>query len=264
MSRALEAAGLLLRARTERRRAPAPLPARVAPESLAEAYAIQEASIPAILSHAGGGRPVGRKIGCTNPTAQAQLGVSGPFHGRLLSPYVWESPARVPAELFFMRVLEPEFAFRLGRDLPEAAAPYTAESVRPAIAAVMPALEIVDSRWADWTVAGALHLIADNGSNGGWVRGPETTDLSRVDFTSHPTSIGLDGEVKHRGSAANVLGSPLNALAWLANELAASGQPLRAGDYVSTGTTTVVVPAERGDAARADFGALGAVELAFD
>ena len=93
MSRALDAAGLLLRARAERRRIPAPLPARVAPEGLAEAYAIQDASIPAILSYAGGGRPVGRKIGCTNPTAQAQLGIASPFHGRLLSPYVWESPA---------------------------------------------------------------------------------------------------------------------------------------------------------------------------
>lgn len=264
MSRALEAAGLLLRARAERRRIPAPLPARVAPEGLAEAYAIQDASLPAILSYAGGGRPVGRKIGCTNPTAQAQLGIPGPFHGRLLSPYVWESPARVPAELFFMRILEPEFAFRLGRDLPASEAPYTAETVRSAIAAVLPALEIVDSRWSDWTVAGALHLIADNGSNGGWVRGPETTDLSGIDFSSHPTSISLNGELQHRGSAANVLGSPLNALAWLAGELAVAGQPLRAGDWISTGTTTVVVPAEKGDRAVADFGALGLVEVAFD
>jgi 2-keto-4-pentenoate hydratase len=263
MNRALEAAGLLLRARAERRRAPAPLPARVAPETLAEAYAVQDASIPAILSYAGGGRPVGRKIGCTNPTAQAQLGIAAPFHGRLLSPYVWESPARVPAELFFMRILEPEFAFRLARDLPASGAPYTAESVRPAIAAVMPAREIVDSRWADWTTAGALHLIADNGSNGGWVRGAETADLSAVDFSSHATSISLNGELKQRGSAANVLGSPLNALAWLATELAGAGQALKAGDCVSTGTTTVVVPAEKGDVAVADFGALGLVELAF-
>jgi 2-keto-4-pentenoate hydratase len=263
MNPALEAAGLLLRARAERRRIPAPLPAKVAPEGLAGAYAIQEASIPAILSYAGGGRPVGRKVGCTNPTAQAQLGIASPFHGRLLSPYVWESPARVPAELFFMRILEPEFAFRLGRDLPAAGAPYTAETVRPAVAAVMPALEIVDSRWADWTTAGALHLIADNGSNGGWVRGPETTDLGAVDFSNHATSISLNGELRHRGSAANVLGNPLNALAWLATELAGAGQALKAGDYVSTGTTTVVVPAEKGDEAVADFGALGRAALAF-
>lgn len=264
MSRVLEAAGLLLRARTERRRIPAPLPAQLAPGTMADAYAVQDASIPAILSHAGGGRVLGRKIGCTSRTAQEQLGVSGPFHGRLLSPYVFESPARVKADLFFMRVMEPEFAFRLGRDLPSDGAPYHAESVRPAIAAVLPALEIVDSRWIDWTTAGALHLIADNGSNGGWVRGPETADLSSVDFTRHATAISVNGELKHRGSAANVLGSPLNALAWLANELAASGQPLRAGDYVSTGTTTVVVPVEAGDHVVADFGSLGRAEVIFD
>lgn len=263
MSRALEAAGLLLRARTERRRIPAPLPPGLAPETTAEAYAIQDASIPAILSYRGGGRVIGRKIGCTSRSAQEQLGVSGPFHGRLLSPYVFESPARVQADLFFMRVMEPEFAFRLARDLPADGAPYDAASVRPAIAAVLPALEIVDSRWTDWTTCGALHLIADNGSNGGWVCGPETTDLSSIDFTSHATAISVNGELKQRGSAANVLGSPLNALAWLANELAAAGQPLRAGEYVSTGTTTIVVPVEAGDRVTADFGALGRVEVAF-
>jgi len=263
VNRALEAAGLLLRARTERRQATAPLPARVAPESEADAYAIQAASIPAILSYAGGGRPAGWKIGCTNPSAQALLGVSGPFYGRLLSPYVWESGAEIPADAFFMRILEPEIAFRLGRDLPARATPYTAAEMRAAAAAAMPAIEIVDSRWADWSKAGALHLIADNGSNGGWVRGRETTDLAGLDFAALQTSIGLNGEVKHRGAGANVLGDPLNALAWLANALAAAGRPLQAGEYVSTGTTTAVIAVEKGDRARAEFGALGSAEVAF-
>src|SRR5690606_17314210 len=128
-----------------------------------EAYAIQAATHAGILALAGGGRRIGWKIGATNPQAQAQLGVDAPFHGALLSPFVHAAPAEVPADGFFMRVLEPEIAFRLGRDLPAGGAPYALAAVADAIDAALPAIEIADSRYQDWTRAGALLLIADNG-----------------------------------------------------------------------------------------------------
>jgi 2-keto-4-pentenoate hydratase len=230
-----------------------------APVDLDEAYAIQAASLAGI-----GGRPIGYKIGCTNESAQALLGVDAPFHGRLLSDYAHASPARLEAGALRIRILEPEIAFRLGSDLPAGGAPCDAASVRPAIAAVMGAIEVVDTRYLDWLTVGALNLVADNASAGHWVCGAESADVDAVDYQRHPVLLSLNGEVRERGVAGNALGSSLNALAWLANALARRGGMLRAGDLVTTGTCTKVIPAEKGDVASADFGPLGQVEVRFD
>ena len=256
------AARLLVEARSDKRRIDA-LPTELRPTGLAEAYAIQAASLAGILEDAGGGQRLGRKIGCTNAAAQAQLNQNEPFRGALLSPFVHASPATLPADAFFIRMLEPEIAFRLGRDLPAANAPYDAASVKSAIATVMPAIEIVDSRFSDWTTAGGPQLIADNACAGHWVHGTKSPDVEAIDFANHPISISLNGELKERGSSGNALGSSLNALAWLANDLARYGQGLAAGELVTTGTCTSVIPAEKGDVGVADFGALGQVSVSF-
>jgi len=230
-----------------------------APADLDEAYAIQAASLAGI-----GGRPIGYKIGCTNESAQALLGLDAPFHGRLLADFAQASPGRLDADAMRIRILEPEIAFRLGRDLPAAGAPYDAASVRPAVAAVMGAVEVVDTRYLDWMTVGAFNLIADNASAGHWVHGPESTDVGAIDYEAHPVALSLNGELRERGVAGNALGSSLNALAWLANELVKRGGMLRAGELVTTGTCTKVIPAAKGDLVSADFGRLGRVEVTFD
>lgn len=256
------AAAALIDARRHRQRLEA-LPEGCVPADEAAAYAIQMAYGEAMLALMGGGRRVGYKAGCTNKTAQAQLGLTAPFRGLLLSPFVLPSAAELSCDLGFMRMIEAEVAFHLGADLPPRDRPYAAGDMRAAIALAMPAIEVVDSRYVDWTTIGALHLIADNGSTGYWVHGAEVTDLTAIDFTNHPVIVTRNGTPAETGNTANVLGNPLNVLAWLANHLAAYDLPLRAGDLVTTGTTIAVNPAERGDEVVADFGPIGKVSVSF-
>lgn len=255
----------LLGARHRRERLAA-LSEGAAPRDQDEAYRIQAASLPGILEQGGGGRAVGHKIGCTNVTAQQQLGLDAPFRGRLLEPTVYDSGARVPADLFFMRQMEVEFAFRIARDLPAEGAPFERADLEAVTGAVLPGLEIVDSRYRDWTTIGALALIADNAANGGWVGGEEipVADWTALDLAAHETALVINGEVRDVGRGGNVLGHPFNVLVWLADRLARDGLSLRAGDIVTTGTTTLVLPAERGDRVIGDFGALGRVEVVFE
>jgi len=233
------------------------------PADLDEAYAIQSAGIPGILAGAGGGGPIGYKIGCTNAAAQQLLGIPHPVHGVLLSPFAHESPARLDAGAFHIRVIEPEIAFRLARDLPPEGAPYAADELAPALAAVMGAIEVVDTRYANWTTVGALNLIADNASAGHWVKGAESADVAAVDYVRQPVRLYLNGAPVQEGVAGNALGSSLKALAWLANALAARGPGLKAGDLVTTGTCTPVIEVGAGDTAMADFGSLGQVSVSF-
>jgi len=241
----------------------AALPADCRPDNEVDAYRIQAAYVDRLLAVAPDGRRVGFKAGCTNETAQVQLGLSAPFRGMLLSSFVRESPAEIASADGFMRMIEAEVAFRLGADLAPQAAPLDAASVRAAVAAAMPAIEVVDSRYADWTTAGAPQLIADNGCTGFWVHGAEVRALSAIDFADLPVQVWRNGVAAEQGNSANVLGNPLNSLAWLANHLPAYGLSLRAGDLVTTGTTIAVNAAEAGDEVMADFGPLGQVSVRF-
>lgn len=255
------AAGLLLQARLERRRMAA-LPDDCRPDNEADAYLIQDRYVQRMLAHYGGGI-IGYKAGCTNVTAQRQLGLSSPFCGPLMSVFALTSPAEISAADGFMRMIEAEIGFRLGRDLPASGAPYDAASVGPALAAAFGAIEVVDSRYEDWTTAGGPQLIADNVCTGFWVHGAEVTDIAGLDLANHPVQVERNGHRAEQGNSANVLGNPLNVVAWLANHLAARGSHLKAGQLLTTGTMVAVNPAEKGDIVEADFGALGSVRVAF-
>lgn len=239
------------------------LPEAARPATIAEAYKIQAASIPAILEQAGGGRAVGYKCGATNEKAMAGMKLPEPFRAVLLSPFVHDSPADIPSSQFFMRALESEYAFRMASDLTEAGATYSMDAVRDAVAAVMPAIEIVDSRYTNWSGVGGINIIADQGAAGHWVKGAEVTDLSGINFESQTVTLTINGEVRETGTSAMVLGNPLKSLTWIANDLVKHGGGLKAGDLVTTGTCTPVVMAEAGDRAAADFGPLGHVDVQF-
>lgn len=255
------ASELLAQARINHKRLPE-LPAPVRPKTPADAYDVQDALIDRLLAHYGGS-VIGYKIACTNVTAQRQLNAEAPFAGRLLSPFFFESPARVEAAPFFMRVVEAEFAFEMARDLPPTSAPRSRQEIAAAVKAVIPGIEIVDSRFNDWTTIGAPSLIADNACNAAWVKGSAVTDWQGIDLAVQAVRVTVNGELLREGSGANVLGHPLNALEWLVNSLSARGLGLKAGQYVTTGVTTEVYMAERGDRITADFGPVGSVDLTF-
>lgn len=252
---------LLAQARINHKRLPE-LPAPIRPKTPDEAYAVQDALIDQWLAHYGGG-VIGYKVACTNVTAQRQLHVDAPFCGRLLSAFFFESPARVDTSKFFMRVVEAEFAFEMARDLPPSAMPRSRQEIAAAVKGVLPGIEIVDSRFDDWTTIGAPSLIADNACNAAWVKGRLLADWQSIDLAAQPVRVTVNGKLQREGTGGNVLGHPLNALEWLVNSLSARGLGLKAGQFVTTGVTTEVYMAERGDRITADFGPVGSVDLDF-
>lgn len=253
-----EAARLLAEARKTVTPLPE-LPADLRPETEAEAYQVQDALI-ALQKE-----PVaGWKIGCTNLAAQRMLKTEGPFSGRILATRVQESPAVIDAGAFNARGLEVEMAFRLGRDLPPAGAPYDRDTVAGAVAAFHPAVEIVDSRYVDWLRRGAPQLVADNGCHGAFVYGAPVTDWQTVDLAAHRVALVINGAETDEGFGRNVMGHPLEVLAWLANQRARHGDGLAAGQFISTGTCCPDLGwVGAGDQAVADFGDLGRVEIRF-
>ena len=239
------------------------LPEPVRPQSTGEAYGCQSDVVRQLINHYGG-HIVGYKIACTNTIAQRQLGVDEPFSGNLMSSFCSDSPARIAADQFFMRVVEAEFGFGMARDLPPLSRPRERDEVAAAIEAVIPGIEIVDSRFDDWTTIGAFSLIADNACNAAWVKGAPLADWRGIDLAAQTVKLTVNGKVVREGIGSAVLGHPLNALTWLANHLNSLGAGLQAGQYVTTGVTTEVYMAERGDRITADFGAVGTVQLVFD
>jgi 2-keto-4-pentenoate hydratase len=252
---------LLAQARITHKRLPE-LPAPVQPKTPPEAYVVQDGLIDQLLAHYGGS-VIGYKVACTNVTAQRQLNVDAPFCGRLLSAFFFDSPARVDASKFFMRVVEAEFAFEMARDLPPAPTPRSRDEIAAAVTGVIPGIEIVDSRFDEWTTIGAPSLIADNACNAAWIKGALVSDWQDLDLAAQTVRVTVNGKVLREGRGSNVLGHPLNALEWLVNSLSARGLGLKAGQYVTTGVTTEVYMAERGDRITADFGPVGSVDLEF-
>ncbi len=228
---------------------------------MADALAVQDAIETRMI--ADGARPVGWKIGATNQMARDALGVPAPFRGRLYDRQASASGASVARQAVF-QVWEVEIAVRLRADLDPADAPFTARDIEAAVAAVLPAIEIVGTVWTPFAQAPSLELVADNAVHGHWIRGGEVTDWSGLDLADGPIRLLLDGAEAAAGRGANVDGGPFGSTAWLANNLAAEGRGLRAGDYVTTGTVTPLVPIGGHRHALADFGALGRVEVALD
>jgi 2-keto-4-pentenoate hydratase len=236
------------------------LPPELTPTSRSEAYAVQA------LIEKRSARPLfGWKIAATSKAGQAHIGIDGPIAGRLLAERAFADGARLRFGANRMRVVEAEFAFRFARDLPPRDQPYAVDEVLAAVASLHPALEVPDSRYADFVHAGEFQLIADNACAHEFVLGPAApADWRRYDLASHPVHATIAGKLERDGSGANVLGDPLIALTWLANELSAHGVALKAGEAVTTGTSTVPIPIAPGDEVRADFGPLGTVGLRFD
>ena len=254
-----DAADLLWRHWQDGARLPA-LPGALRPATRAEGYAIQ-----AVLEERGAARLYGWKIAATSSHGQAHIGVDGPLAGRLLAERVYDDGATLPFGANHMRVAEPEFAFRMARDLAPRETPHDVADVLDAVASLHPAIEVPDSRYDDFATVGAAQLIADNACARDFVLGPAAPEQWRaVDLASHRVVGAVAGKVTREGSGAQVLGDPRVALTWLANELSKLGITLAAGQVVTTGTCLTPLPVAPGDHVTADFGDLGSVALRFD
>ncbi|HEV7877624.1 hydratase [Bradyrhizobium sp.] len=225
------------------------------PRDRADGYAIQAAM-------QGYGSLFGWKIAATSEAGQRHINVAGPLAGGIFAERVVANGGTASMAGNDMRVGEPEFAFRMGRSLPPRSTPYSIEDVLGAVETLHPAIELPDSRFADFASAGEAQLIADNACAHLFVLGaPSTADWRSVDLVREKPVVTLRGQ-RFAGYGGNVLGDPRVALTWLANELRTLGVTLKAGEVVTTGTCHAPLPIQSGDLIEADFGAFGKVSVA--
>ncbi len=248
-----------------RKREPfAPLPAELAPRDVAEAYAIQGEYVGIRARELGS--VVGYKVALTTPQMRKMVGLDDSIAGDMLEKSVLQSKARVRAADYVHLLVEFEIAVELAEDLPAVGAPYTRERVAQAVGAVMPALELADDRNADYAKlkANALMLIADNAWNEGAVLGAPVRDWKGIDLAALRGVASINGKKAGEGQGRDVMGHPFEALAWVANNLAARGLGLWRSDLVITGSLVTSKFTKAGDLVRFEAGALGAVELRVD
>jgi 2-keto-4-pentenoate hydratase len=232
---------------------------RLRPRDRGEAYAIQAA-----IENYAKAKLFGWKIAATSEAGQKHINVDGPMAGRILPETLIPDGGTASMAGNEMRVAEPEFAFRMAADLPPRPSPYSVREVVDAVGTLHPAIEIPDSRFADFISAGAAQIIADNACAHLFVLGaPTAANWCALDLVEERPVIRLRGK-QYTGHGKNVLGDPLIALTWLANELRQLGVTLRAGEVVTTGTCHPPLPIQSGDLFEADFGVIGRVSVKFE
>jgi len=227
---------------------------------IAAAYQVQEILTSRRL--AAGQRIVGRKIGLTSPAVQTQLGVDQPDFGVLFDSMVVADGGVVDTSTLIQPKAEAEVAFVLGADLDGDADSITLDRVMAAVDVAVAAIEIVDSRNADWDIT-ITDTVADNASSAMYVLGTERIALSEFRPVDVTMTLAKNGDLVSAGNGEACLGDPLNALLWLARTVAAYGAPLRAGEVVLSGALGPMVPVGPGAEVVAELSTLGRVSVSF-
>jgi 2-keto-4-pentenoate hydratase len=229
------------------------------PANRAEAFAVQTRMLEAI-----GGAGSGWKVGATSVKMREIDGHDDIIPGRLLAASTFVGPVqRIEATRFPGARVEPEFAFRIERDLPARAAPYTAAEVAEAIV-FLPAIEIIGDRYPRGPGAvkvDTLLTIADNGGGFGFVAGDPVADWRGIDFGYHHVSLRTGDGAESENFLGEMRAEPVEVVADLANMLGARGIGLTRGEFVTTGAAAVPQPLVAGSRVTADFGRLGRIEL---
>jgi 2-oxopent-4-enoate hydratase len=224
--------------------------------SVVAAYAIQQHNIDRHV--AAGARIVGYKVGLTSHAIQDWLGVSQPDFGTLLDTMEVGDGGVVDLSQLLQPRAEGEVAFVLGRDL-KGPGVGTAQVIA-ATRAVLPAIEIIASRIADWKIT-FEDTVADNASSGMFVLGSRPVPLEQLRLRTAGLALRKNGRVVSTGAGAACLDNPINAVAWLANQLAELGHYLPAGSVVLSGALGPVTELAPGDALQADIAGLGTVRF---
>ncbi|MED1950145.1 2-keto-4-pentenoate hydratase [Brevibacillus centrosporus] len=223
-----------------------------------DAYQIQ---LKILESKLGAGRTViGKKVGLTSKVMQQMLGVSEPDYGHLLDDMVVANNGSVQTNGLLLPKVEAEIGFVLGADLVGPNINYL--DVLMATEYVVPTLEIIDSRIADWKIK-LVDTVADNGSSARVVVGDQHTRLEGLDLRTVGMALYKNDEEVGTGAGAAALGHPAHAVAWLANKLHAFGISLKAGELILPGALSGAVAVRSGDRVTARFGALGSVSVTF-
>jgi 2-keto-4-pentenoate hydratase len=249
----------------ERREPFRPLPAELAPHSVEAAYAIQDAFV--ALRAERRGAIAGYKIALTSPQMRRFVGIEQPQAGVLFESTLQRTPAAAVRAADYLRlIVEFELAVQMAEDLPAADAPFSHEKVAKAVGAVMPALELADDRNADYAELARhpFELIADNAWNEGVVLGYPIAEWHSLDLARVRGRARINGEPAGEGAGGDAMGHPFNAVAWIADHLAAHSRGLMRGDIVITGSIITSRTVRRGDLVKFSVEGLGEVELRVD
>jgi 2-keto-4-pentenoate hydratase len=226
------------------------------PQDADGAYAVQAASVKAWLES--GRRIIGRKIGLTSGAVQTQLGVNQPDYGVLFDDMRIANGGILRASQLLQPKAEAEVAFIMAKDVAERE--LSRDDLAQAIAYATVAIEIVDSRIADWKITFA-DTVADNGSSAFFVLGEARVPQEGLDLWSCGMVLEKNGRIASVGAGAACLGHPLDAALWLARTLAARGERLRKDDILLSGALGPMVPVRAGDQVRATVAGLGSVSF---
>jgi 2-keto-4-pentenoate hydratase len=241
-----------------RNRTPTPvLPAELSPASLEEADLIRAAFVN-IEEREGRGAVAGYKIGLTTPVMQRLCGVEEPCWGAIFAREVHHRRAELSAGDYCRLGVETEIAFRLGADLPRGG---DRDTVAAAVEAAMAAIELVEDLGYDYQRLDAAALVAGNVWNAGIVLAPPVADWRALDLAGATARLSINDREIGSGSGGDVMDNPLNALAWLADSLAAAGAPLCRGMIVMTGSMVPIHYPRRGDHVTVAVSGLGAAAL---
>lgn len=254
----LESAAIALRNAYETRKPISPIAEDLQGAKLEDAYAVQELNTKQWL---GKGRVLrGRKIGATSQAVQSQLGVSQPDYGMLFADMEYADQEEVPFAGLLQPRVEGEIGFRIGKDLHGANIGLT--DVISAIDYAVAAMEIVDSRIADWNIS-IIDTIADNASSGLYVVGSQPVKLQDFDHRHCGMVIEHRGEPVCTGAGAACLGNPLTACLWVARKMVEIGRPLSAGDFLLSGALGPLVPVQAGETYELRINGLGSLRARF-
>jgi 2-keto-4-pentenoate hydratase len=236
------------------------LPVRdlIGSDDVAGAYAVAAINVDRRIGR--GGVRVGRKIGLTSVAVQHQLGVGTPDFGSLLDEMVVAPGGVVAAGILIQPKIEAEVAFLLSGDLDGQLD--TVDDVRMAVEGAMAALEIVDSRVADWDITYA-DTVADNASSGLYVISDRLVPLVEAEPVDVAMVLCVNGSTASEGTGRACLGDPLLALLWLARTLRDLGDPLRAGEVVLSGALGPMAAVNPGDVVEAEISGLGPISVTF-
>lgn len=236
----------------------APIRNIIGTDDIEKAYKIQDINTEKRLAN--GARMVGKKIGLTSLAVQAQLGVDQPDFGVLFHDMEVLNGLSISMKELMQAKVEVEIAFVLGQDLDEEH--LTIVDIIDAIDYCLPAIEIVGSRIENWDIK-ITDTIADNASASHYVLGHTPKTLDEIDVVDCVMYMEINGELKSTGNGHACMGSPLNAVLWLANKMQQLGCPLQAGELIFSGALGPMGVVKAGDHVVADIEGLGSVNVHF-
>jgi 2-keto-4-pentenoate hydratase len=252
-----ELAALLAAARRDGRQI-AQLDAALVPATTSDAYQVNSE-----LEERLGWEPLGWKIAATTEAVRQKLKTEGPIYGRTFRRFQYESPARLRHAELLDPLVECEFFVTLGRDLPVRDRPWSEVQVKDSVSTVHGGIEVAECRFPSGALPPLPAILADGSASGRYVFGGVIEDWQEG-LAAIEVRLEVNGREVRRGTGADVMGDPLRPLHWLAEQRRRFGDGLRAGETISTGSMTGMLPIRAGQRVVARFGSVAEVEILFE